>query len=89
MESVNAGTPFVLDHLRTLRMGITGAFVLTPMSLAWNMFAERLAPGTSWRAILTKMGVSIAVLPPMVRKPAKHAVISRSTVHDLLLPKDG
>lgn len=68
MEAVNAETPFVLDHHRTLRMGITGAFVLTPMSLAWNMYAERLAPGTSWRAILTKMGVSIAVLPPMVRK---------------------
>lgn len=75
LESVNAQTPFVLDHLRTLRMGITGAFVLTPMSLSWNMFAERLAPGTSWRAILIKMGVSVAVLPPMVRMTCKNLAV--------------
>lgn len=67
IESVDAGSAFAWDRLRTLRMGITGAFVMAPMSFSWNLYAERVAPGTSWRAILTKMGFSIAVLPPMVR----------------------
>lgn len=51
-----------------MRMGITGAFLVTPASFSWNLYAERIAPGTSWRAIVTKLGVSIAVLPPMVRE---------------------
>lgn len=51
-----------------MRMGITGAFLVTPASFSWNLYAERIAPGKSWRAIMTKLGVSIAVLPPMVRE---------------------
>lgn len=68
LESLKGDTSFKWDHLRTMRMGITGAFVLMPLSLTWNLYAERLAPGTSWRAVLTKLGFSLAVTPPMVRE---------------------
>ncbi len=66
METLDSGTKFSWDHARTTRMGVTGAFLVTPASFAWNLYAERLAPGTSFRAILVKLGVSLAVLPPMV-----------------------
>lgn len=66
IETVNADKKFVWDSARTLRMGITGAFLVTPASFSWNLYAERLAPGTSWKAVLTKLGVSMAVTPPMV-----------------------
>lgn len=66
METLDSGTSFSWDHARTMRMGITGAFLVTPASFSWNLYAERIAPGTSVRAVVTKLGVSIAVLPPMV-----------------------
>lgn len=66
METFDSGAKFSWDHARTMRMGITGAFLVTPASFSWNLYAERIAPGTSLRAIVTKLGVSIAVLPPMV-----------------------
>lgn len=66
METFDSGAKFSWDHARTMRMGITGAFLVTPASFSWNLYAERIAPGTSLRAVVTKLGVSIAVLPPMV-----------------------
>ncbi|CAM9149632.1 unnamed protein product [Pylaiella littoralis] len=66
METFGTDKKFTWDHARTMRMGITGAFLVTPASFSWNLYAERIAPGTSWRAIVTKLGVSIAVLPPML-----------------------
>lgn len=58
---------FVWDHMRSFRMGFTGAFVVTPMSFCWNITAEHLAPGTSWSAVLKKQVVMILATPPMVR----------------------
>ncbi|CAM9758048.1 unnamed protein product [Scytosiphon promiscuus] len=66
IETIDADKKFVWDSARTMRMGITGAFLVTPASFSWNLYAERLAPGTSWRAVLTKLGVSMAVTPPML-----------------------
>ncbi|CAM9698383.1 unnamed protein product [Ectocarpus sp. 4 AP-2014] len=66
METCGTERKFAWDHARTMRMGITGAFLVTPASFAWNMYAERLAPGRSLRAVVTKLGVSVAVLPPML-----------------------
>eukprot|EP00903_Cladosiphon_okamuranus_P018173 g16720.t1 len=66
METFDSGAKFSWDHARTLRMGTTGAFLVTPASFMWNMYAERIAPGTSVRAVVTKLGVSVAVLPPML-----------------------
>ncbi|CAM9556082.1 unnamed protein product [Ectocarpus sp. 13 AM-2016] len=66
METFSTERKFAWDHARTMRMGITGAFFVTPASFAWNMYAERLAPGRSLRAVVTKLGVSVAVLPPML-----------------------
>ncbi|CAB1103441.1 unnamed protein product [Ectocarpus sp. CCAP 1310/34] len=66
METFGTERKFAWDHTRTMRMGITGAFFVTPASFAWNMYAERLAPGRSLRAVMTKLGVSVAVLPPML-----------------------
>ncbi|CBJ32920.1 integral membrane protein-like protein [Ectocarpus siliculosus] len=66
METFGTERKFAWDHARTMRMGITGAFFVTPASFAWNMYAERLAPGRSLRAVVTKLGVSVAVLPPML-----------------------
>ncbi|CAM9338442.1 unnamed protein product [Ectocarpus fasciculatus] len=66
MEQFDTERKFAWDHARTMRMGITGAFFVTPASFAWNMYAERLAPGRSLRAVVTKLGVSVAVLPPML-----------------------
>lgn len=67
LETFDTDTEFAWDHARTMRMGITGAFVTTPASFTWNLYAERIAPGTSIRAVMTKLAVSIAVFPPMVR----------------------
>jgi len=84
METFDSGSKFSWDHARTMRMGVTGAFLVTPASFSWNLYAERLAPGTSLRAILTKLGVSIAVLPPMVsdggrgRGASVFAVVART-----------
>ncbi|CAM9241685.1 unnamed protein product, partial [Hapterophycus canaliculatus] len=66
IETFDADKKFFWDSARTMRMGITGAFLVTPASFAWNLYAERLAPGTSWRAVVTKLGVSMAVTPPML-----------------------
>lgn len=68
LETFDTDTELAWDHARTIRMGITGAFVTTPASFTWNLYAERIAPGTSLRAVMTKLAVSIAVFPPMVRE---------------------
>lgn len=81
METFDSGTRFSWDHARTMRMGITGAFLVTPASFSWNMYAERIAPGTSLRAIVTKLGVSIAVLPPMVSETEKE---TRNIIYGVL-----
>lgn len=67
MEWWGSGEEFVWDHKRSMRMGVTGAFVVTPMSFTWNLFAEWLAPGTSWQAICKKQLVAVGVTLPMVR----------------------
>ncbi|CAM9519510.1 unnamed protein product, partial [Choristocarpus tenellus] len=54
------------DSDRTLRMGITGAFVVTPMSFSWNLLAEGFFPGASWKALCGKLGVQIVCMAPMV-----------------------
>lgn len=67
MESWGHAGVFSWDRARTMRMAFTGVFVTTPMSYAWNLCAERVAPGTSWNAVAKKLVVQVVAMPPMVR----------------------
>ncbi|CAM9636283.1 unnamed protein product, partial [Sphacelaria rigidula] len=62
----DTGEEFEWDHKRSMRMGFTGAFVVTPMSFTWNLFAEWWAPGTTWKAICKKQLVAASVTLPML-----------------------
>lgn len=67
MESWGHVEVFSWDTARTMRMAFTGVFVTTPMSYAWNLCAERVAPGASWSAVVKKLAVQVVAMPPMVR----------------------
>lgn len=56
-----AGTPY--DAPRTLRMGITGAFVSAPVGHKWMHVLEGWFPGKSMRAVLCKVAGNAAFSP--------------------------
>ncbi|CAM9868679.1 unnamed protein product [Discosporangium mesarthrocarpum] len=66
IEGYGTETEVEWDRQRTFRMGVTGLLVLCPMSYGWNLLAERLYPGTSFRSLAGKLGVQMVCMPPMV-----------------------
>ncbi|XP_046338378.2 mpv17-like protein [Haliotis cracherodii] len=44
-----------LDVLKTARMTVVGSMVIAPLVVAWIRFAERVFPGTHFRAVIKKV----------------------------------
>ncbi|CAM9300066.1 unnamed protein product [Chrysoparadoxa australica] len=63
---VEPGASPEYDAPRSARMAITGAFVLAPMSITWNTFAEKTFKGPSPRMVLGRLGIMLACMPIMV-----------------------
>jgi hypothetical protein len=51
---------FEFDWKRTLRIGVVGVFVLTPLSIGWNNMAERIFPGRHVKAMAGKLGIQVS-----------------------------
>ncbi|CAM9579939.1 unnamed protein product [Phaeothamnion confervicola] len=52
--------------MRSLRMTVCATFVTSPTSFAWNILAERLAPGHSPSAVVRKLCVQVTCMPGMI-----------------------
>jgi len=54
------------DPERSLRMFITGVFIMAPVNYAWNFKLEQRFPGSAMSRVLTKTAFSVAIIPAQI-----------------------